>query len=490
MKLNFFKKIVLGMVLGGLILSPSILLPYQVKKTEAAGLPVLDVPFLADRLWTAIKTVAGQQIKKMILDRIVDATVQWIKRGGFEGKGGPIVEDWGALFKDIGNQAVGEIANQALPVLCGNFKLNLALSVTQEPEEFSQTMECSLTEVVDNINNLFEDFKKESKGRWITYNTLWEPQNNYFGSALQAEDRKQNAIAALLNEKNVEATVNLGFKPQVKCTVDKETGKEKCDIVTPGSVIGQQIQQQIMPKDNAIISANDMAAYIGAIADAILYRYSILASGGLKKLLGYTSNDIDKENTNKAWTEYTQNTFSQIDSITFQNNRALFLEEIRSVLAAKRSTISYLNQSINVENILLSSLEPLQNCSLPDGSTSGQSLAMASLPIYIEDTNMTVSDLETRQNQLENEIIDLDSKITEFNQYDYTDNTQMVNEYTALKSAGILDLDTATTILNDSQSELVSLQQNSQNLLESLAPNGYLDIFPICASQQTAPITP
>ncbi len=481
------------MVLSGLLLSPISLSPFQPQKANAVlglGDIVVDIQAFADRLWESAKTVIGQQIKKMILDRIVDATVQWIKRGGFEGKGGPLVEDWGALFEDIGNQAVGEIANQAIPELCGNFKLNLALSVTQEPKTFSKEMECSLTDVVDNINDLFEDFKKESKGRWITYNTLWEPQNNYYGSALKAEDKKQSVMDSLTNQKNVEATVNLGFKPQVECTVDKETGKEKCVTVTPGSVIGQQIQQQIMPKDNAILSANDMAAYIGAIADAILYRYSILASGGLKKLLGYTSNDIDKENTNKAWAEYTQNTFSQIDSITFQNNRALFLEEIRSVLAVKRSTVSYLDQSINIENALLASLEPLQNCSLPDGSTSGQSLAMASLPIYIDDTNITVSDLETRWNQTQNEIIDLEGIITDFNQYDYTDNTQMVNQYTALKTAGVLDLATATSALNDSQSELVSLQQNSQNLLESLAPNGYLDIFPICASQQTVPITP
>jgi len=474
----------------GLLLSPSLLLPFQVKKAEAEGLPVVDLPHQIERIWNATKTVVGQKIKKMILDRIVDATVQWIKRGGFEGKGGPIISDWGAVFEDIGNQAVGEIANQAIPVLCGNFQLNLALSLTQEPKPFSKNMECSLTSVVDNINNVFEDFKKESRGRWITYTTIWEPQNNYYGSALIAEDKKQTIMDSLTNQKNVEATVSLGFKPQVKCTVDKETKKEKCETVTPGNIVGQQIQQQIMPKDNAILSANDMAAYLGAIADAVLYRYTILANGGLKKLLGYNSSDIDKENTNKAWDKYTQDSFNQIDGITFENNRALFLDEIRTVLTAKRSTVGYLNQSINTENALLTTLESIQSCALPEGSTNAQTMAMAFLPTYIDDTNTAISDLETRKNQIENEIFDLEEAMTDFNQLKATDNSLMVNQYSALRSSGALDVTAATTALNDSQTELASLQQNSKNLIESTAPNGYLDIFPICASQQTIPVTP
>ncbi len=479
--MNLYKKIVLGVILAGLLLSPSLLLPFETKKAEAAGLPVVDLTAMTDRIWNAAKTVIGQKIKKMILDRIVDATVQWIKNG-FKNSGGPFL-DVGAMLQDVGNQAIGEIANQAIPVLCGNFKLNLAFSLTQEPKPFSQNVECSLTNVVDNVNNIFEDFKKESKGRWITYNSIWEPQNNYYGSALIAEDKKLTITEILTTQKNIEANMSLGFKAQEQCLPDKGTGQIVCKTVTPGSIIGRQIQQQVMPKDNAILSADDMATYLGAIADAVLYRYTILANGGLKKLLGYSSADIDKENTNKAWDQYTQSSFSQIDSITFQNNRALFLDEIRTVLTTKRSTLTYLNQSINTEDALLTTLEKLQSCTLPDGSTSAQVTAMSALSTNIDDANTTISNLETRKSQLEGEISDLENAITQFNQYTDSDNTLMVNQYSALRASGALDSTAAATALTDAQNESASLQQNAKNLLESTAPTGYLDIITICASQ-------
>ena len=463
------------------------------KAAEAAAgtTAVKTVATFTDRLWQSAKIVIGQRLKKMILDQIVDSAVKWIKAGGFEGKGGPIVEDWGAFFEDIGNQALGELAESTFPFLCGSFQMNLALSLPPEPKTIAERTTCTLDDVVDNVDKIFEDYRKESKGRWITYNTLWEPQNNYFGSTILAKETLESRELDLLNQKNIEATVNLGFKSQKKCTIDKQTGKEKCEIITPGNVVGKQIQETIMPNDNAIISANDLATYIGALADAVLYRYTIMANEGLRGLLGYTEKEIS-DGSLGFWEGQYNEQFSQIENITFQNNRALFIDEINSMLTIKRSTLGYLNQSITTENNLNTSLDILLTCAEPiNGWTQEESeLVVANAPIIINDITYIIPELETRELQVQDEIDELMAIIDEFNGLTSVDSQSMLITYSYLVSQGYLDFSAATITLSDTQTELAGFQEYSKEILESPTPDGYLTLIPYCIDNQISLETP
>ena len=417
------------------------------------------------------------------MDRLVDATVRWIKNG-FKNSGGPFL-DVEAMFEDIGNQAIGEIANQSVGALCAPMKLSLAISNTQEPKPFSKQMSCSLSNIVDNVENLFKDFRAESKGNWITYATLWEPQNNFYGGSIKMQDEKDKLINSYLYKKNAEATISLGFSAQKNCKYDPSTGKDVCETTTPGQTVGNWIGSKMGGEDEKFLlfSSSEWSAYIAAIADALLYRYTILGIGGLKDLLGYSSADLNKE-AGTAWADYTESAFGQLEAISFENTRALYLDEIRTTLASKRAALTYINQSLNTENTLLETLQKLQSCTLPEASaTNARVVAMASLFSYIDEVNTAIANLETKKSQIENDISDLDDAMTSFGQYTYKQNTTMVTEYSALVANGTLSADAAATTLAEAQDELASLKLDAKNLLESTAPTGYLDIIPICASQ-------
>jgi hypothetical protein len=507
MNINFYKKIIVGSILCGLIFNPSI---FRINKALATGAPVFDVAAITQRLALAgkeqtkeiivtMKKLAGQMLKKLVLDRIVDATVEWIKRGGFEGKGGPIIQDWGAFFQQATEDYIGEVIGEAMPMLCSPFQLNMAVSFGSQPQKFSQKVECTLGDVTENIDDFFENFEKKNEGRWIAYNQIWEPQNNFFGSALMTRDEMESGNKSILDQKNVEATVNLGFKPQVKCSIDQNTKKEVCVTITPGSVIGKSIQEKIIPnyKSEAILSANDIASYIGALADAVIYRYSILAKNGLVGLMGYNSSDVRKE-AGTIYTDFYQDTFSQIDQITFDNNKAMYLDEINSSLIIKTNTINTITQAINVQGDLVTSLEPLDGCvidPLVNPITLSQQTKLAMVSIEIANIDVSIFNLESKESQLDYEIEDLESIKSQIMNFETSeDEQQMFFAYSALKNSGILDIIEANNVLNESLIELASIQENADILLNTdsnLDPGGYKDliedIVPICETNATVP---
>ncbi len=502
MDLKFYKKILIGFVLIGLVYNPVFFIP-KANAAEILGIgaeaeeiiAALEVDTTAitgaitgvataqhsEKIIDTIKKITGQLLKKLIIDRIVDAAVQWIEKGGFEGNGGPFIEDWSAFFQQAGEDFVGELANKYVPMLCGPFQANVAFSLLQ-PKKFSTQVECSLNNIVDNVDNFFKDFNAESKGRWLTYNAIWQPQNNFYGSALAVEDQRQMGLADVLNQKNVEATVNIGFKPQVSCKKDAETGKEVCKTVTPGQIIGRSVEQAALPnfKSNAILSADDIAEYIGALLDAVFYRYSLLAVGGAKAALSH----VDSENKTTTYADFTKNTFGAINKVSFQNNKALYLDEISSALTTKRSTLNTLNEASSTQQDLINKLKPVAVCSV-SGLSAGQSQKIIEAKNKIDEINASIADIGIRKDQLQYEIIDLQSAYDDLNSLSnsQTDEAQLFIVYNSLKDNGKLDSKKANQTLSDAQIELINIKQDATIALGNTSdavPSGYKDLINLC----------
>lgn len=510
---NFYKKIIIGLVLISLVLNPSFFInktraqvtdPAVVAKLTELNLTAtqmlmnLDIVTLnttslaakakhdiADTWVQKLLKLAGQALKKLVLDRIVEATKKWILRGGFEGTGGPVIGDWGAFFQQAGEETVGMIAQENLPWLCAPIKLNVALSLFA-PAKFETSVACTLNGIVGNIDNLFKDFRKESKGRWITYNTLWEPQNNFFGVTLATENQKELTLADILKSKTIDATVNLGYKSQEQCYIDQETKQKTCRTLTPGNQIAQAAWNTAtnQTKVLGIISADDTAAYIGALLDAVIYRYGILAIGGISKALGYN----DSDNTNTAYADYQAATFSQINSIIFKNDRTLFTETFNTILGIKRNTLLALNQSIAAETTLKSQLTALQNCTI-NGATFSQSTRLAELQTRINDANTTLDGLAEKNSQIQSGILIIQTTQNQFNAMDPQDSANedlMVRTYNNLVANGTLDTQAANQALTDAKAELTNIQDNAKNILQTTSDTGgYQDIIAACASQIT-----
>ncbi|MDO8442651.1 MAG: hypothetical protein Q7S81_00065 [bacterium] len=525
MSINLYKKIIIGSVLMGLILNPAFLLPFEIKKANAV-LGVADTAFVSDVILdTAIpaaiakqtvsetvmtlKKFVGMMLKKVILDKMVNQAAQWIQKGGFEGKGGdmPFVEDIGSFLQQAGDEAVGLAAAQVVPQLCSPFQLNVAVNLFAPVKEISGQAACTLSGITENLDNFFKDFRKESKGRWLSYNAAWEPQNNYFGSTLIAKD----VYDKVKNEKQMveEIKLNLGsgFFPQQRCSSHKEKQadgtfievSDGCKTVTPGKYISDSILKTSYTKSDAILSADDISTYIGTLLDAVLYRYSTLAMGGLKAYLAKGGADREEANaresckkTNSCWEDAVTAQFNQIDRITFQNNKALYLNEIRSVLTTKRSTRDNLNSAINTETALISSLENIQLCSAPVGTfTNDQDTLKTNIGIVISNETDVLSSITARRDDMQNQITDLEKAQNEFALFSDTDEPTMNIDYLSLVSSGTLDATMASTALTDSQTDLTAIQQNSDALLKNPATSGgYSDIITICSAIPTVPVTP
>jgi len=500
---NLHKKLIIGTVLFGLILN-CVITPAglvlrtasaQTEATAATSVPTVDLNLNkqtlvqnqktnTEKITTTLKQLAVMLVKKLIINRIVDMTAQWIQRGGFEGKGGPIVQDWNAFFKQAQEDAVGEIANKYVKFLCSPFKLNAALFLTPPPSSLDTKVACSLNNIVQNVDDFFKDFQKESQGRWIAYNTIWEPQNNYFGTILNLEDEKERSLAETLNQQNVKATVNLGFQPQVKCTKDSETGKDHCVTITPGQTIATKL---IGPstgelQTNSLLSSSDLSNYIGVLADAIIYRYQMLAVSGLQGMLG-SKDATEQENadvcsrcaanpalsicsTASCMNRDLQERFDMIDTLTFNNSRTLYLDDVSTMIATKSNTRLAVNNALTTQNQLALIYENLDNCYRIIEPRNGDNDDANDIPVtgaqFEIFRNVTalrtsidtvIDELNSRLVRLDTDIFRLQAAQQQFNTYSSDQTSSMDAYYANLVANGVIDVTTANTELSTAQNE-------------------------------------
>lgn len=235
--MNFFSKTIIFLIIFLLVFNSSgFLRPVSLKLTPQKAEAILWDQFVR-ALGEWISTVAieiGVWIKenwqkvmrdiiaKRIMDYIVDQTVQWIQGGGKP----KFVTNWNGFLKDAGDIAFDSVIREmGLAGLCSPFGLQLKLAF-MPVQKFSQRISCTLDNVVKNIDDFYIDF---SVGGWEGYLVSLEPQNNFYGGLLLANDefisKATKAKAAAVNE----AVSGKGYLGVKKC---KETEKERGERIT------------------------------------------------------------------------------------------------------------------------------------------------------------------------------------------------------------------------------------------------------------------
>ncbi len=302
-------------------------------------------------------------VAKIIIDWIVDQTIQWVQGGG-EPK---FVTDWGTFASDAFNAGVGEVVNDSnFAFLCSPFRLQVNLSLTQQT--FPQRIECTLDQIVENIDDFYNDF---SKGGWIAYNEIWQPQNNYYGQMLMFHDEALLRGAAAQQAALNEAQAGKGFLSVKECVeydqdyinqcnaaggTDCEKAAAACNkyrIVTPGDVVGRVVGEAVT---SDLRWAENIQSWIAALINAVINR---LVKEGVAYMKttdepGPAGGDFDPTNNGELTkTDYTASDLSAISrnqAANIAENYQKILDDRNAILISKQQSLSYVQDTIKAYN--------------------------------------------------------------------------------------------------------------------------------------------
>ena len=485
---------------------------YPNQAGAAVSVPTLDLAATPRGIMEWGKKMLGIILKRAILDRMVDQTVAWIQ-GDFKGKP-PFLQNPEAFKKQVVDNAVGAVIQGIVPGLCSPFSLQLQIGIIS-PAKLSQEFACTLNSVVKNIDNFDDEFKQSGKGRWIKYAAIWEPQNNIWGATIMAESLKENTLAQAVQAENLSQTINLGFTATETCTpeflikttpcqqgsspdcvpdnlVMKETLYVKktsikctskisdcnCKIKTPGNFIASEVFgiASSGTEKNAILSADDVAGYVGTLLDAIISHYTQL---GVKGLMGVLYPEAGDQKT--EWDVAVRKAFSSLDAMTFNNTRTMYLDEIQTVLEVKTSSLNKVQALIDLidqGSDIDKKLTIISTCLAP-ATTDQKALAAATLgnfQNYLNTLNEQKEGIENNVNDMNEVKIEMQNSVYPANPSDPSGQAEqyaslsLLAGYQDLKDKKILDLDAA-----NKESDSIARSEETLRLTVAKANGDFTD---------------
>jgi len=384
--MNFFSKTIIFLIIFLLIFNSSGysnksgFLNLTPNKAEAAWWSTVFYQIIeyAEKKWEKIEInwqkMMRDIIAKRIMDYIVDQTITWIQGGG-EPK---FISNWDGFLKDAKGLAIDSVIKEVgLAPLCSPFKLQVQLSLLPV-QRFPQRITCTLDDIVENIEDFYADFEN---GGWIAYNKAWEPQNNYFGMILLAQDEMMVRSEAKVTASQNEARASGGFLGVKRCLsttadkskwigecmdspgwVDESTAFETCsknvesvnipcskeETTTPGAVVGQAV-------GNAVTSDTQWAANISSWVSA-------LANALINRLLTEGISSIKKSDPN-APPDYYPPEYGNIRASYYEQDKERMIAEVRR--AAGNSvgvdTSSITQETLIYANSTLAMLQEMQS---------------------------------------------------------------------------------------------------------------------------------
>lgn len=301
-------KILIAIITVVLVFNPLI----RPSIVNATGIPVVDIASFLQKIWTEIiRPALLATLKKQVLDVMVDQIITYIQGGGKP----KFVSDWKEFAEDAGQVAVGELAKEAeLGFLCSPFSLQIQLALLPV-ETFSQRSDCTLDDIIGNVQAFQDDFRN---GGWIAYGSAWQPQNTFYGALLIAAQELENRRGAAALAAVREGLANGGFL-SVK--------DAKGNIVTPGKLLGDLTTKAVGSDIDYIINAQDLGAYVAAIADALINRVIKEGFTGLQKTssqgkVGTANAQLEASIISNAFEPMKNNLIAQINEPFIPRQRA------------------------------------------------------------------------------------------------------------------------------------------------------------------------
>jgi len=402
MKFFIKKLIILGLAFLILFNSSGLLTlkPAPVNKAEAAVVTCTNCATWAQQITSFAKDVAyyawegfkwleqklGLKLRdiiaKRIIDYIVDQTVTWVQGGGKP----KFVTDWNGFLKDAGNIAFDQVIKDVgLAWLCQPFSLQVRISLLPVPK-FSQRLDCTLDDVVKNIDDFYRDFEN---GGWIAYNEAWQPQNNYYGQMIMIHDEILTRTAAKTEAAKNEALAGKGFLSVKNCLERDDEGKcLKEEIVTPGDIVGEAVARGVT---SDIDWAANIQSWTAALVNAVINRLikeGISAMKSSSESAGYYGSYYPPE--------YQKDQRQELERI-----RNELIDRYEKSLDALNKMIALKEKSLSLSKELLNTYKAINdnNCT-PLISESEISKVQAE----INETSSTIAQYKDLANELDNQI--------------------------------------------------------------------------------------
>ena len=421
----------------------------------------------------AAATLFLEMLRRRLLDMIVDQIIIWIQGGGQP----QFVTNWQQFLKDAFGAAVGDVVLQTnLAFLCSPFKLQVQLSLLPVPK-FSQRIECTLDDIVKNIEDFYRDFEN---GGWIAYNEAWQPQNNYYGQMIMIHDEMITKGALAKEAAQNEALAGKGFLSVKRCKAGgSSTGEraqmeidapgstksfvkdykgnycpsEQIENITPGAVVGDITSKAVGTDIDYVLSAKELEQYVTAIANAVINRV-------IKEGVGLIKGSSEQDTS--SYTQPYEDALTDIQRQEKQNIMAEYqrvLDDRNAVLANKKQSLSNTQQLV----VVLKNLKTA-NCQPPatDSDISSAEAEVSRLNTEIDNLQKLINEIRALKDEAEK--ISADYRLREMSVL-----TQKYNEFTNKYSSVVLEVysgsaktasqqeaQTKQTELSNSQARLVT----------------------------------
>ena len=428
-----------------------------------------------DNIVQALFTMLFEVLRKRLLDMLVDQIITWIQGGGQP----QFVTNWQQFLKDAAGAAIGDVVLETnAAFLCSPFKLQVQLSLLPVPQ-FSQRVECTLDDIVKNIEDFYNDFEK---GGWIAYNEAWQPQGNYYGEMLMIHDEMLMRGALAKEAAQNEALAGKGFLSVKRCKAGgSSTGErdqmeidapgstnsfvkdykgnwcppEQIENITPGAVVGDMASKAVGTDIDYILSARELEQYVTAIVNAVINRV-------IKEGVGLIKGSSEYKYDSSAYTQPYEDALTDIQRQEKQNIMAEYqrvLDDRNAVLANKKQSLSNTQQLVVVlKKIKTANCQP----AVTDADISSAEAEVNRLKTEIADLEKLINEIQALKTEAEK--ISADYRLREmsvltqkYNEFQTKYSSVIVEVYSgSAKAASQQEAQTKQTELSNAQARLIT----------------------------------
>lgn len=234
-------------------------------------------------------------ITRTIIQSMVRSIVNWIN-SGFQGSPA-FVTDLQQHLQNVADQVVSDtLMGSDLAFLCSPFQLDVKIAIATEynKRRDGYQPECTLNDVTNNIDNFLAGSFQE--GGWQSWFELTQGETNDPNSAYF--DAQLEVYAAIRNAQGEEIELldwGDGFLSFKVCsdTQVQSGAQTDCDIVTPGQVIADQLNETLSIGGRGLIEADEINEILGALLaqlaqQALTGVYGLLGMGGNSSYTDYS----------------------------------------------------------------------------------------------------------------------------------------------------------------------------------------------------------
>lgn len=183
------------------------------------------------------------QTANMIAERVTASTVKWINSGF---KGSPAyVQDPENYFRDLGDKIAGDFImnDPRLKSLCGPLSAKVRIALTSSYVNERQ-WQCTLSEAYGNIDDFMGDF---SRGGWDNFFEVTQrQQNNPIGAFLQAESELSQQLSSKSESSKMQLGWGTGFLSKKTCA--EYSTPNPTDL---GTIVGDSTDDNGIPTDTS-----------------------------------------------------------------------------------------------------------------------------------------------------------------------------------------------------------------------------------------------